>query len=126
MFRDSPLTFDCLAGKAPGTRIFRVTGPLTLGNMFELQTALREDPPPPLTILDLTGVPYMDSAGLGAIVNSHVHCQNQGAVLAVAGVSSRVMELFTMIHAHGVLNLTNSVEEAENLTNPVEAAETDA
>lgn len=113
MFRDSPLIFDCQAGKAPGTRILRVSGPLTLGNMFDLQTALREDPAPPLTILDLTGVPYMDSAGLGAIVNCHVHCQNQGAALAIAGVNNRVMELFTMIRAHDILKLTNSVEEAE-------------
>lgn len=113
MFRDSPLTFDCQAGKAPGTRIFRVAGPLTLGNMFELQSALRQDPTPPLTILDLSGVPYMDSAGMGAIVNCHVHCQKQGAVLTIAGVNSRVMELFTMTQATQILKLKDTVEAAE-------------
>lgn len=113
MFRDSPLTFECTAGKSPGTRIFRLDGPLTLGNLFELQAALREDPQPPLTILDLRGVPYMDSAGMGLLINCHVHCVNQRSRLVVVGVSPRVMELFTMTHAVKVMTIKESVEEAE-------------
>lgn len=113
MFRDSPLTFDCQAGKAPGTRIFRLTGPLTLGNMFELQAALRQDPLPPLTILDMSDVPYMDSAGMGAIINCHVHCQKAGSALTIAGVNQRVMELFTMTRANDILKVKETVEAAE-------------
>jgi len=113
MFRDSPLTFDCQAGKAPGTRIFRLTGPLTLANMFELQSALRQDPLPLLTILDLSGVPYMDSAGMGAIINCHVHSTKHGSTLTITGVNERVMELFTMTRATDILKLKDSVEAAE-------------
>lgn len=113
MFRDSPLTFDCQAGKAPGTRIFRLTGPLTLANMFELQSALRQDPLPPLTILDMSGVPYIDSAGMGAIINCHVHSTKHGSVLTITGVNERVMELFIMTRAREILKLKDSVEAAE-------------
>ena len=69
-----PLTLESVAGQAPGCRILRLNGPLTLASLFEFQNTLRTDPPPAL-ILDLTGVPYMDSAGMGAIINYFVSSQ---------------------------------------------------
>ncbi len=73
------------AGQAPGCRILRLTGPLTLNGLFDFQSRLRADPPPML-ILDLAGVPYMDSAGMGAIVNYFVSCQRAGRKMIVTGV----------------------------------------
>ena len=113
MLRDLPLRFECLAGSAPSTRVFRLTGPLTLGNMFELQAALRQDPQPALMILDLSGVPYIDSAGLGVVVNCHVHCQNKGAALALAGVNERVMEMFRMTRTAEIMTIVDTVAAAE-------------
>jgi anti-anti-sigma factor len=55
----------------------------------------------------------MDSAGMGAIVNHYVHCQHRSARLIVAGVNSRVMELFRMTRVDRVIPLAASVEEAE-------------
>ncbi|MGC2620585.1 MAG: STAS domain-containing protein, partial [Acidobacteriaceae bacterium] len=60
-----PMTLESVPGQAAGTRILRVNGPLTLSGLFTFQSALRTDPPAVL-ILDLTAVPYMDSAGMGA------------------------------------------------------------
>jgi len=107
-----PLTLESLDGKAPGTRILRLTGPLTLNTLFDFQAALRFDPPPVL-ILDLSGVPYMDSAGMGAIINCYVSCQRHGRKLAVAGVNGRVIELFRMTKVDQLLTLVDSVAEAE-------------
>jgi anti-anti-sigma factor len=111
---DSPLSIDYLPGKAPGTAIFRLTGPVTLPNLFDLQAELRKNPPPEITILDLAGVPYMDSAGMGAVINHFVHCQNRGVRLIAAGVSSRVMELFRMMRVDTVIPLAATVQEAES------------
>jgi anti-anti-sigma factor len=113
MFTDSPLSFDLSEGRTPGTRIFRLTGPLTLRNLFEFQTALRDEPQPGRTVLDFSGVPYMDSAGMGAIVNYYVHCQKEGAALVVAGVSSRVMELFKLTKVDTVIPMRESLREDE-------------
>lgn len=110
---DGPLTIDHGAGKAPGTRILRLTGPLTLINIFDLQTLLRTSEPAPLTILDLAGVPYMDSAGMGVVVNFHVHCQNQGGRLVATGVSPRIMELFKITRVDKVINVAATPDEAE-------------
>ena len=107
-----PLTLESLAGQAPGSRILRLTGPLVLGNMFEFQSILRSDPPRVL-ILDLTAVPYMDSAGMGAIINYFVSSQRHGRKLLVAGVNGRVLELFRMTRVEGLLTMKETVAEAE-------------
>ena len=85
MFNDAPMTFELKEGRTPDTRIFRLAGPLTLRNMFEFQAALRIEPQPRTTVLDLTEVPYMDSAGMGLIVNFYVHCKGKGVNVVVAG-----------------------------------------
>jgi anti-sigma B factor antagonist len=107
-----PLTLESVAGQAPGCRILRLTGPLTLSGLFEFQNTLRTDPPPAL-ILDLTGVPYMDSAGMGAIINYFVSSQRNGRKLVVAGVNWRVLELFRMTKVEGLLTMKATVAEAE-------------
>ncbi|MGA8111749.1 MAG: STAS domain-containing protein [Acidobacteriaceae bacterium] len=107
-----PLTLESVPGQAPGCRILRLTGPLTMNGLFDFQSTLRADPPDAL-ILDLTGVPYMDSAGMGAIINYFVSCQRHGKRLIVAGVNGRVMELFKMTKVDGLLTLKPTVAEAE-------------
>ncbi|HEY1499357.1 MAG TPA: STAS domain-containing protein [Acidobacteriaceae bacterium] len=107
-----PLTLESVAGQAPGCRILRVTGPLTLNTLFEFQNTLRADPPLAL-VLDLTGVPYMDSAGMGAIINYFVSCQRHGRKLVVVGVNGRVLELFRMTKVEALLTMKETVAEAE-------------
>jgi anti-sigma B factor antagonist len=116
MALDAPLTLEHLEGKLPGTRIVVLNGPLTLRNMFELQTLLRAQPEPTLSILDLSGVPYMDSAGMGLIINHFVHSQTRGARMVVVGVSQRVHELFKMTRVDSVVPQAKTVEAAEAIS----------
>ena len=113
MATDAPLTVERKEGKLPGTRILVLEGPLTLRNMFDLQSDLRTQPYPDLSILDLSGVPYMDSAGMGAIMNYYVHCQNRGVKLMIAGVSSRVLELFKITRVDAIIPQAATIEAAE-------------
>ncbi|HEX4037129.1 MAG TPA: STAS domain-containing protein [Acidobacteriaceae bacterium] len=106
------LTLESVAGQAPGSRILRLTGPLTINALFDFQSALRADPPHFL-ILDLTAVPYMDSAGMGAIINYYVSCQRHGKRLVVVGVNGRVMELFKMTKVDTLLTMKSTIAEAE-------------
>jgi len=110
---DDPLQIERREGNSAGTLIFQLIGPVTLRNLFDLQTQLRSGELPKAAILDLSGVPYMDSAGMGAIMNYYVHCQNRGVKLMIAGVSSRVLELFKMTRVDTVMTFASSVEEAE-------------
>jgi anti-sigma B factor antagonist len=112
---DGPLQIETQQGKTPGTFIIRLTGPLTLRNIFDLQTQFRSMEPTPLTVLDLSGVPYMDSAGMGVVVNCHVHCQSRGGKFVAAGVSQRILEVFKMTHVDKVIAMAPTAEEAEAL-----------
>ena len=113
MLNDGPLTIDRKAGKNAGTRVFSLSGPLTLRNLFELQSELRSAAPAPLTVIDLTGVPYMDSAGMGLVMNHYVRCQTNGTKLVVAGANNRVLDLFKVTKVDTVLPLVSTIEAAE-------------
>jgi anti-sigma B factor antagonist len=113
MFTDAPLVFSQQEGKSPQTRIFRLDGPLTLQNLFAFQAALRSEPQPRTTVIDLSGVPYMDSAGMGALINYYVHCQKEGAGFLVAGVCKRVMELFKLTRVDSVIPLRDTLADCE-------------
>ena len=113
MLNDGPLTIDRAAGKNPGTRVFRLSGPLTLRNLFELQSELRGSALPPLTVIDLSNVPYMDSAGMGLVMNHYVRCQTNGTKLVVSGANNRVMDLFKVTKVDTVLPLAANIEAAE-------------
>ena len=113
MLNDGPLTIERGDGKNLGTRVFRLSGPLTLRNLFELQAELRKSELPPLTILDLSAVPYMDSAGMGLVMNHYVRCQTNGTKLVVSGANNRVMDLFKVTKVDTVLPLVVDIEAAE-------------
>jgi len=123
VWKSSKFTIERSPGKTPGTVIFRLSGPFTardmhgalspdaLRNTFEAE----EGDPHALHILDLTEVPYMDSAGLGLIVSHYVRCQDRGVRLVVAGVSTRVVQLFEMTKVDGFFPRIATVEEADRL-----------
>jgi anti-sigma B factor antagonist len=113
MLNDGPLTIERKEGKSPGTQIFILIGPLTLRNLFEFQTELRSKDPSGLTIIDLSQVPYMDSAGMGLVMNHYVRCKTKDAKLIVAGANNRVMDLFKVTKVDSVLPLVSTVEEAD-------------
>lgn len=106
--------YEVLPGHQESTRIYRLTGPLVLNTMFELQDDLKKEQHA-LTIFDISGVPYMDSAGLGVLMNSHVSASRRGAKVVVAGASPRILDLFKITRVDSVLAMTPTVEEAEAL-----------
>jgi len=110
--RDQPLSYTFVPGRSEGTMILNLDGPLTLSNMFALQDELRTIKPQAL-VVDLSGSPYMDSAGLGLIMNYYVSAENNGRKLLLAGTSERIQALLEMTKVDGVLKSFRAVEEAE-------------
>ena len=110
--RDEPLAIETSPGSGADTVVVRLQGPLTLSTQFSLQDELRAHAGR-LTILDMSGVPYIDSAGLGAVLMHYVSAQKNGRKLVLAGVSERVMSLIQMTKVDTVLTIFPSVEAAE-------------
>ena len=110
--RDEPLTHSFTAGKRDGTTILKLTGPLTISTMFGFQNEFRSTKSQ-VMIVDLSDTPYMDSAGLGLIMNYYVSAADNGRKLLLVGVNHRVKELFHMTKVEGVLTSFPTVEDAE-------------
>jgi anti-anti-sigma factor len=111
--RDAPLTYTITPGTRENTIIIELNGPVTLANIFTFQTDLRAIQSP-LTILDLTHSEYMDSAGLGVLVNFYVSAEKNGRKIALAGVSQRIEALLDMTHVKQLLRVFPTVSEAES------------
>ncbi|MGA8090161.1 MAG: STAS domain-containing protein [Terracidiphilus sp.] len=113
---DTPLKIEPVPGAKPGTVILRLIGPVTLNSVSPLRALFRGAEPPLHTILDLSGVPFMDSAGMSEIVNHEVYCRDKHVQLSLAGVTPRVMSMFRTTRLENVLTLAATVEEAKART----------
>ncbi|HEV3333888.1 MAG TPA: STAS domain-containing protein [Bryobacteraceae bacterium] len=105
--------FEVRAEKsASGSTILHLSGPVTLNTLFELQDALRKETTGTLIIV-LTDVPYMDSAGLGAILSAYASCQRHQRKFGLASVSERVMALLRVTKVDSLVPQYPTVEAAE-------------
>jgi anti-sigma B factor antagonist len=111
---EKELTYTVSDGAREGIVILTLEGPFTLSNMFKLQSDLRALTPPCL-IMDLSSVPYMDSAGLGVMMNYFVSAQSHGRKFFVTGVSDRLRALLEMTKVDNVLPVCDSIEAAQAL-----------
>ncbi len=112
VMRDAPLQFEISPGQAADVVIVRMNGPLTLLNLFGFQDQLRQIQAS-YTILDFENVPYMDSAGLGAVVNLYVSSQKNGRRIALATVNERVLAIFQQTRVDQVLTFHPDLASAE-------------
>lgn len=110
------LQFD-IRKPSPGVAVVSFVGPLTLGSSLhaadaELQKNIKEGCPK--VVLNLAEVPYMDSAGLGVLVQASGIANEQGGALRLCGVCERVAELIKMTRTGGLLPI--DADEAASLT----------
>jgi anti-sigma B factor antagonist len=96
-----PLTVDQFPGETAGHHVICPKGPVTLDNLAALRVALEFDTGN-TTLLDLTSVPYIDSAGLGLLMGAYVSRRKTGRTLVLTGVNQRVLNL---LHITGVERL---------------------
>ena len=106
------MTHSFTAGKDDGTMVLKLSGPLTISTIFGFQNEFRAMTPQ-VMILDMSDVPYMDSAGLGLIMNYYVSQSDHRRKLLLVGVNERVKALFEMTRVSGVLTSFPDVATAE-------------
>jgi anti-sigma B factor antagonist len=101
-------------GAHSGQRILRLRGPLNIHTIFDFQAAVKKEEAPTL-IVDFSGVPYIDSAGLGAVVGAFISAQRSNRKVAVAGMNERVKALVSMTHVSKLFQPYATVEDAERV-----------
>jgi anti-sigma B factor antagonist len=109
---DQSLQIEEHAGSRDGICIFRLSGPLSLTNVFAFQAKLRADQSRGL-ILDFTEVPLADSAGIGALVGAYVSRQKDGRTLGLVGVNQRIHQALEVTRVHSFFHFFGTVAEAE-------------
>jgi anti-sigma B factor antagonist len=110
--QEKPLEIERIEDN-PGTTVLRIHGPLLLGNFFPLQTMVRSDNSPML-ILDVTDMPYIDSAGIGCLVGAHVSRENSGRKLVLVGANERLQTSLKVTKCDQLFTMAPTVEEAMN------------
>ncbi len=107
-----PLVIEDVPGPKDGQRILRLTGPLTMSTLFDFQSKVRTDNSQVL-LLDFANVPYVDSAGIGALVGAYVTHEKDGRSLYLVGVNDRVHSALKVTRVEQFFRFADSVTAAE-------------
>ena len=114
---DQPLQITPAPGRHADVVILSIDGPLTLQNLFAFQQEMATHKPQVL-IVDLTRSSYMDSAGLGALMNCYVSAEKNGRRLLLAGANYRILALMETTKVNTLLKNFPTAEEAEASARP--------
>jgi anti-sigma B factor antagonist len=109
---DDKLIVQGRAGTRPGVQVLAITGAIRYGALDPLQDAIQGAKEPAL-ILDLTGVPYMDSTAVGALVRVYVTCQKAGRKLALVGMNARIANVLRLVGVDILFTTFDNVAQAE-------------
>jgi anti-sigma B factor antagonist len=98
-----------------GIAVLRCKGKMTLGEGDELlrdavQSTLNEGTTK--IVLDLSEVPYIDSAGLGEIVRSYSLTVRQEGTVVLVGLTKRIEDLLSITKLMTVFQVFESTDQA--------------
>jgi anti-sigma B factor antagonist len=106
-----PLEIERPFSDMGGRGVLRLKGPLISENLSDFQNAMRRENVPTM-ILDLTGVPYIDSAGLGSLVSAYVSRHKSGHRTVLTGVNPRIVHLLEITRMAQLFPIFPSLADA--------------
>jgi anti-anti-sigma factor len=99
----------------PITAVFRLTGRMTLGmRLREMESKISDiaDHGIEKLILDLSGIEYVDSAGLGALMIIYGNMKVRGGQLRLVAPAAKVLDLLKLTHTDTILPIDTNLEAA--------------
>ncbi len=98
----------------PGRAVLRPEGRLDLVSAAGLRGAVAEvvEAGRALLVVDLAGVPFMDSSGLGALIAGLKQARKAGGELRIAAPTGPVVEVLSLMRLDRVLRPYESVDAA--------------
>jgi anti-sigma B factor antagonist len=67
-------------------------------------------------VLNLAGVSYIDSGGLGTLVGLYITARNAGGAIKLSGLNERVGDLLQVTKLLTVFDIYDTVEQAANFS----------
>ena len=106
------LVIEDVADPQNQSHILRLSGPLILTTLAEFQSRVRAVQSNDL-ILDLTDVPYVDSAGIGVLVGTYVRHQRDEHGVTLVGTNDRVHAALKIAHVEQFFHFFGSLVEVK-------------
>ena len=97
------------------TAIFRLTGRMTLGlRLREVESRITDVAGNGVRklILELSGVEFLDSAGLGVLMILYGNMKVRGGQFRLVAPTAKVLEVLKMTHTDSLLNIDRNLEAA--------------
>ena len=91
--------------------VIKLDGKLSLETVSDFLRTMRPERAPEL-VLDMSGVKFLDSAGIGALAQLFVHRRGQGQKFALAGLTVQAMAVMEVAGLLRLLPAYASVMEA--------------
>lgn len=108
------LHIDPVNGSRPGRRVLRLAGKLGIETVPAFLAAARAETAAVL-ILDMGDVEYMDSSGVGALLQIHVSLAKGNRQLVLASVPEKVRMVLEIARLQSIFPMYSSVAIAEEL-----------
>jgi len=96
----------------PHYALCRPIGELDSSTAQQLREALGSQPAPRRLVIDLSQVPFVDSAGLGALIGGIRRTREAGGDVAISAPHREVLAVLRTTGFDRILPVTASVEEA--------------
>jgi anti-sigma B factor antagonist len=97
----------------PITAVFRLTGRMTLGmRLREIESTISDvaDNGVERLILDLSGIEFIDSAGLGALMILYGNMKVRGGQLRLVAPGPKIREVLKLTHTDAILPVDPTLE----------------
>ncbi|MBI3759661.1 MAG: STAS domain-containing protein [Deltaproteobacteria bacterium] len=106
---DSPSPLGIQVDQNPSRTLVKLTGAINLRSSPELRSKLLEllSAAAPEMVVDLTDVPYMDSSGVGTLVELKRNVDKHKKKLTLAGMNPRVRGVFEISKLDRFFTITN-------------------
>jgi anti-sigma B factor antagonist len=105
------LDLDKLPVSTETLSVYQPKGKLSLETVSESIQTLRADHAPHM-ILDLSGISYLDSAGVGSLVSLFVNRRSNGRTFALAALTPQSSAVVTVAGLQNLLLVYKTLEEA--------------
>jgi anti-sigma B factor antagonist len=112
MTRDT--SFEITDSGQPGVAVVAVRGEIDVATSPEMRHVLEEllEPRPGLLIVDLSDVSFIDSTGLGALVEAVTAARAGGGDLQLVVTQPHIMKLLELTGLDAVFTVVSSTNEA--------------
>jgi anti-anti-sigma factor len=111
LMQPAKLDLEKVSASNGGNLVTRLTGKLSLETVHNFIQTLRPEPAAHL-VLDMSGVSFLDSAGVGALVSLFVHRRHGGQSFALAALTQQGMAVLQVAGLAKLLPNFPTVEAA--------------